>query len=447
MHKATIKKVYWNEVRDRVERVTPEFAALVDELDPGKNFPLFLATYPYGDVIVDQGLFYVPLEDGTLVPVNDPQVPKDIQENLAYCMPEFPAGVILENSIELLTGRKNILLPWMYYNEGAIFGLWGELPIKPSCHPVKLFTITSGTHSIFMLPNIGDVALHKNLRHKYKLPKLHLPKNLCEHCQTFKELVRSSEANCDWHTTFLFFSNNWLKKIKSTDQKWANLDRYLLRKVVYASDFWRNKLFFDYAFSCAQANRNLRPNPYIGDTAKWIVLLAIGASPAFGVALDNSAAPIDFLQKTYIEDYQLKYYAPTIMQPMNFLPNNTGINAYYSLMYPITLEFSPKSRKLSTALADLIELQHVTRIFVDEILQGKLQLEDTRIGEFLKKVTLDFFHSNMDQHNEVRLSNEMSKEDPNLVKYSQTRCDREFATKSSFVRGCVRISTKEDLVQ
>jgi len=41
-------KVYWENVRERVALVEPTFAKIVDELAPGKEFPLYLAYYPYG---------------------------------------------------------------------------------------------------------------------------------------------------------------------------------------------------------------------------------------------------------------------------------------------------------------------------------------------------------------------------------------------------------------
>lgn len=46
-------RVYWKDVRDRVSNVEPHFTQLVDELNPDKSFPLYLAYYPYGAVDAD----------------------------------------------------------------------------------------------------------------------------------------------------------------------------------------------------------------------------------------------------------------------------------------------------------------------------------------------------------------------------------------------------------
>ncbi len=43
-------KVYWQDVRERVATVEPVFTSIVDTISPGRDFPLFLAYYPYGAI-------------------------------------------------------------------------------------------------------------------------------------------------------------------------------------------------------------------------------------------------------------------------------------------------------------------------------------------------------------------------------------------------------------
>ena len=83
-------KVYWQDVRDRVFKVEPTFAHIVDKINPDKHFPLYLAYYPYGSLKGDTRSTLFPTMQDTFYRLTDSDVPKDIQDNLGYSINSAP---------------------------------------------------------------------------------------------------------------------------------------------------------------------------------------------------------------------------------------------------------------------------------------------------------------------------------------------------------------------
>ena len=142
--------------------------------------------------------------------------------------------------------------------------LWRKLENTPTFHPIRIFDITAGARSLFMIPNISDLALHKNLKRDFNI-RQSPPKKLLNQWEIFKSIAQHPEINCNWHTEILFFSDKWLKKIKE-DKEWQSLFLILLQDVWNSCTYERNAVFYDFSISFAQANRNLKPNPYLRDT-------------------------------------------------------------------------------------------------------------------------------------------------------------------------------------
>lgn len=433
LNNPTLETVYWTDVRDKVAQVNPKFAQIVDQLAPDKKFPLYLARYPYGSLIVSQGELALPKN-----------ISSSIKEKLAYSQGHLPWGMMLENSIELFIDAKGQIIPAFIQGPGKTFGLWREFDTKPSFYPDKLINVSSGARSIFMIPNIGDIYYHKNLKRDFNL-RLSPPKTLASQWEIFKALTQHPNSGCRWQTSILFFSQNWLDALRK-DSAWGQLYAGLLQQIWVLSSYWRNKVFYDYTFSCMQANRRLKPNPYLADSVKHLIQIALGVAPGFSPKQDNLSAPVDLLQQIYIESYRLKKYVPTLMAPAYFNAENSPV--YYSLQFPSTMEFSPKARKLTSTVSDLSEIKHVANIYLQEIASGKLQIEDTALGQQLSSIQFDYFQSKQDRHGEVVLTNVMPIEDPKLIEcrflskvYPQKH--REFAETGTFNRGCVRVMYKK----
>lgn len=432
-----LQKLTWTDARERVAKVNLELADIIDELEPSNKFPIYIASYPYGSHIVEEGRFYLPRGDGKLAGISDSKFSDEIKADLGYADEGIPVGVILDRSMELFVKSSTRFFPWKLYSEGALFGLWRGLDVTPSYHPILLFNVSAGARTIFMLPNIGDATLHKNLKRDFNI-HAPSPKTLLEQWNVFKEITQHPNLNCQWSTQLLLFSKKWLTKMQE-DKAWSQLSRFFLNYSWQQTGYWRNQIFYDFAFSCAQANRNLKPNPYLADTAKHLLTMGLGAAPGFGVAVNDAAAPYKLLQKIYLESYGLKKYSPTIMHPIHFSTAFPHKAIYYSLQLPSAYEFSPKSRQLSSTLHDLSELKHIITVYLEELAKGKLKIEQTPMANLVNNAQFDYFHNKKDRHEEIRLTSEMPNEDPALLKCDVEEEQKDFADAGTFVRGCVRI--------
>ena len=439
MRETIIKKVLWKEIRPKVLKVNEQLTKIIDDIDPDVKLPLYFARYPYGSAIVNEGIFYVPNNEGEIVPIDDNRIDNKMREDFSYSGNGLPAGVILTNTAHESIGLTNQLLPMGVVSPGTIFALWRKLDQISTFHPIKMFTITAGARFIFMLPNISDYSLHKNLKRDFNVRQAP-PKTLVEQWEIFKSITHHPSLNCDWAVELLFFSRQWFEKIKQ-DPAWYTLYLLMLEQAWQKSAYERNQMLYNLAFSGAQANRNLKPNPYLADTAKHLFMIAAGIVPGFGVAIDDQCAPISLIQKVYLESYGIRGYIPTMFIPKHFSLFESGHPIYYSLAFPTTLEFSPKSRKLSSTLQDLSELRHVIQTFIEEIHFHKLKVEDTIIGSVATNAEFEYFHSKPDRHGEVKLTNKMIQGD-SLLTYHPQNTTRDFADNGSLIRGCVRISKK-----
>lgn len=436
-----MQKVFWKDVSKDVNKIAPDFAKLVDEINPGLDFPLYQVSYPFGSMIVKKGVCYYPNNHGKLVPLEDSSLTPEVKKDFAYTNAKFPAGLILQNSTELYVPTSNSLHPQDFFTPGHIFALWYYLGKNQTFHPNKIFDVTSGARSIFLLPNIGDANNHTALRREFKI-KSSPPKDLISEWELFVALTNNPETKCDWHSSLLFLPGKWIEKIISRDKKWIFLSQYLYERSWSNTDFFRNKIYYDFAFSRVQAARNLRPNPYIADTVKHIVTIATGTMPGFAPALNNLGAPIDLLQKIFLDIYKIKKYAPTFIQPEYFPLEKAKRPVYYSMTLPTTLEFSPNCRKVRTTLSDLRELAYILSVYLEEISKEYLEMNNTPLETIVKKVDFSYYHDEFDREECVLHTRELLKSDPTLVQCPVGYNNKTFAQSAAFLRGCVKISLK-----
>lgn len=83
-------KITWQNVRDRVAKIEPTFAKIVDEIDPGPSFLLFLAYYPYGATKGDTKSTLFPRSDGSYYRLTDPDAQKEVVTHLGYSKNNAP---------------------------------------------------------------------------------------------------------------------------------------------------------------------------------------------------------------------------------------------------------------------------------------------------------------------------------------------------------------------
>ncbi len=436
-------KVYWRDVRDRVAALEPAFAKIVDELEPGKNLPLYLAYYPYGMLKDKAEAQFYPAEDGRLYRLTDHDAPKEVVKDLGYSNNALPLGMVLKKNIEQFIDlkHKQISIPWVIHKPGDIFS-FTHINNTNQFNANQILTTSSGVRSVFMLPNIGCITNHANLQRDFNI-KSPPPKSLYQHWDIFKGIVNSEATNSDWRSCVLFFSVNWIEKIHN-DTKWIILKKYLFELAWNRYEFYKNELGYAIAFSLIQEKRNLKPNPYLVDTAHHLFKIISGKVPGYAPACSNDSLPLELIQNAFVSSYGLKKYIPTIIHPVSFNFKNDKQPIYYSLQHPSTYVFSPKARKTFSKLIELRELAYIMRVYCDELSKKSFLPYDPVISEIIDRVELNYFHNETDSHKTIRPSTDIAMLDErfNNANLINTSSAAVFSSDAPFVRGCISINAK-----
>lgn len=445
-----VVKTDWKNIRQRVHKVAPAFAKIVDKLSPDNTYPLFLAYYPYGDLKGDTISSFLPRMNGGNYRLNDKDISKEISNHLGYGSNSSPLGMVLEKKLEYFIDLKDlrITIPWQILSPGAFFPLSSVLlnKAKRNYSPNGILTAVSGARSLFMLPKIGCFTNHQMLQRDYNV-QLPPPKFLYDHWNIFKAIVRNNPDNNTWRSCIIYFSKKWVDKIHN-DKAWHPLKKFILELAWDRYEYDRNHLYYNIAYSLIQNKRNLKPNPYLVDTACHLFTIAVGAVPGYSPVCNNELLPLSLIQRAFVESYGQKKYVPTILAPEHFYLENQGNHpVYYSLQCPTTLSFSPKSRKLSSTIFEIRELKRIIDIFRIELVKKNSLLSDTIISEIARKIEFNFYHNNFDRHNIIEQSKNLILNDERFkASYSfHSHPGAIFASDAPFIRGCISIRIKNNL--
>lgn len=437
-NRASFVETRWDNIKEDVRRVNPEFAEVVDDLKTKNDYPLYIVYYPFGSLIIDTGRFRFPLKDGSLAPITCSAISSDIREQLGYNAGSIPLGLVLDHSVELFLQTEDRVIPSAVTKSGKLIGLWAALS---SIHVwLDAWHMTAGARSIFVLPKITDTAGHKKLCRARNI-KMPLPRNLGMHWSLLTKVAQHSDFSQPWYTKVLLFSKNWLSEQKN--DSWIRFQRFLYQEAWIGTEYWRRKIVYDHIWDTIireLTKNDIRATPFIIDIVKYIIMVGLGAVPGFCPAVNNEEVPVEGLQEDFIKLYGLKNYAPTIMVPHHFSIINKR-PVYWSLTMPTHLESTVKPKTLTSTLVILREIRDLMLYFKQTILKNSNTIKDSPIEQFLTQVQFDFFHSEPDSEGQIRLSLEMPKGDSSLIHCSSKFGQRLFSDVSPFVRGCVRFST------
>lgn len=426
-------KTCWADIRQRVLPVEPRFTQIVDNLNPDKTFPIYLAYLPYGSLKGDTTSTFLPDNKNSFFRLNDPNAPKDIIKHLGYGMHSSPLGMVLDKELEYFIDmrQERTTIPWAIYRPGTFFSFARNLneANARTYAPNGVLTAASGARSVLMLPNIGCASNHINLQRDFNI-RHSAPKSHYEHWMVFKDIIHSEALSCDWRSCLVYFSEKWVHHLHH-DPAWLQLKMYLHEKAWGYFEHQRCRIYYDIAFSMIQKNRNLRPNPYLTDTARHLFTIALGDAPGYAPSCNNNSLPLDLIQKAYLQSYGLKKYYPTIMQPVKFHFETDKAPVYYSLQHPSTYMFSPKSRTTSNTVYEMRELQHIMRIFMSELADDKSMCSDTVINLKKHGIHFNYYHSKTDSHRVIQHSK--------MIAEADKRFTPSFACDAPFVRGCISI--------
>lgn len=184
-------------------------------------------------------------------------------------------------------------------------------------------------------------------------------------------------------------------------------------------------------FSMIQAQRGIRPDPYVADTVRHLLWMSAGAQPGLIPATNDDAGPIQKLQYVLNEVYRTDY-TPVIMQP-GFLTPASSEPVYYSFEYPTTMKFSPKSREKSSKITELYETHRLLEKYLNDIRENKYNVAGTPLFQAAKNVHYEFFHPDSQKYNAIQSHLDVQNGDPRFE-----GMDR-FPVNSAFLAGCVRM--------
>ncbi len=437
-----IQTVYWKTVRNRVAEINPAFAAAVDAVAPGQQFPIYSVTYPFGQMIFDEGILNIPHSNGRWLPLNHADVPVPMKEQLSYRA--IPIGLMLKHSAEVHVDTQDRIIPLTILSQGTPFGLWEALDPLHSYFTRLAWCVSSGARSLYLLCKISEATGHRRLKQAFGV-RSPMPKRLRDQWAIFREITQHEDFPSPWASQVLFFSKPWFEQL-TTDSAWIMLKNYCYETVWQQSMFWRAEATLDLvwqSFAAKLNEANVKCGAYHLETLKHLVRMGVGALPLF-VAADakESLGPVQGLQQVLVDCYGLKDYIPTFIQPARFAMERPGSIGYYSINEPTLIESVQRNREILNIKQVIRDVKQLYERLQVAILEDGLKIENTPIFSLMQSVAMDFFHTDPDPSGQLEVSALLPKEDRLLTEMSPKEEGRRFCESSTFLRGCVRMRVK-----
>lgn len=426
------KPLCWRKVRSAFKRLDPVLAAIIDDLDPNDKHFFYSIDYPFGSEIVKDGFLQLPTDKGLL---SFPSLPAFFQKEFGYNAGSNPVTFVLKNICELFVVLPNRIVPFSIVHPGSLFGLTKIMNNNNEFYPeVKLWGMTSGARSLFLLPKITEHSSHQKLRKKLQL-SMDKPQDLTDHWQIFKEITMQSNEIEKWNTTLLFFNKAWFEHFH--DSSWMPFNYYIQQKMLDSSSYWRNDYLLRLLYSQIHHKYKINPQHYIADTVRYIIQICLGVLPGYIPATDDSCGPISKIQAIYKDIYNLTY-APVIMHPEYFsLQNASSLPVYASLQHNGALELSLKSSSKKTTLSDLYDIHLLLQKYQNTLKKQEIELSISALTSLGKNIQFKYFHGHVEQYLNIISTEKLTEFDPRFIEGFP---DMPFPYKSHFLNGCIQIT-------
>jgi hypothetical protein len=435
-----VEMMSWESARKLIPN--SEIISIIDKISPGKKYKLYRARYSYGVNIVDRTGLKIPTKKGTVLDLTDNAIPKELRENLSYC--SLPMGIILCNSVEVYNEVNGEVATLGVFQSGDPLGLLETLEPELSFCMRRVWNVSSGLRSAFMLPGISDRASHNRLMAAVS-GEVQKPNTIADHSSIFQTIACGLKAN--WHVEILFFSKEWFVKKEDTqlDYDWQSFFYYLHKYLFKYTSVSRNGLTFDFvwhSFACILNSIGNKPDPHVLDTVRHLIKIAIGAMPGYAPASDNLGGPFACIREAYVELYKLQY-APVIIEPQHFKEKKLISPIYYSLHYPTMLESSPRKRKPESLVTDLIQTRSLMNNLKRLFLEKRIYLGESLINEIVSSTSFDFFHFGKICFQDIKKNEDIPLGDERFISYDSKKYS--FPSAMPFVQNCIRITRNKIL--
>lgn len=417
--------VTWSEVQQEVTEANKVLANLIDQIDPNDEYKFVKVSYPFGLDIVRLGQFQLPVSNNRAVSLHDECIPSTLQELLGKL--KVPVGLLLNNAAEVYYETEKRIIPDKVWNKGELVGVWELLDHGIERDTTQLSNLSSGARSIFMLPKISDRISHNRIKRELNI-HTSPPNHLSEHRDLFADIACQTDEGRSWRCDLLFFTDKWYETNNS--KPWTEFTRYLAE--VAWKQSYNCRLQFELNIAWEKAvqminRKNIYVQPALANHIKHLYAISENIFPAmrFSTNCDNHLGPLNLIQDTYANIYQLKEYMPLLMCPAHI---NHIQPLYYSLNFPTYFEPCLETKAESRIINDLRLIKQVIEIINDKIGIGSGAI-------------FDYFHAAKDKYNVIKNSNDIPRHDEKLAAYIQNHADTYFPNNSPFLKGCISIET------
>jgi hypothetical protein len=426
-------KVYWDEIREDIKLSNPEFFSLVDEVSPGKEFPLYIFNFGYGDLIGDSQTFYIP-HQGSLKTLNDFSTLDPITKDLFYGFHSCPLGIVLDKCFEwYLRGNiENETHPVYLDRKGDFFNIGHVTQLKPLKRylPNGVLSVKAGAQTSLLIQNIGCKRSHNRLIRS----GIHcdLPRSHHDHSEFFKRIYQACPSAYEWRASIVYFSEKWVENI-AHNPAWININKYFFKYHLHYYAYSYHGDYYQHIFRIAFDQSNLERDFFIQDTTKYIFEILMGEKYGFSFTNNDDFLPAAWITYVLKDIYNLKT-EPTILVPQKHIDKNP---VYFSLQHPIFRTYQGLSRKKATLISELEKIYIVLNKYKELFSSRHEEWDDTILSEKAQKACFSYYHSF--EHKNAWLSDmkHLFKHDFSISHLNLNN----FCQDASFFKGCISINS------
>lgn len=429
----------WKKVQARVHAVNAELAKALSALQNADTNRCVLASYPFGQAIVQHNKPYLPVDGhAQSVEFKNSAIPMDVQNAMAYQWKHYPLGVVLSHAAEVYLPITTHIAPLKVLTPGHLLGTYNILKTQGLSLMQHGASFSAGVKSLFMLPKLAHTESNQHLAKVFQLPHIMPCKTFAEQHHLFTALTESPRFNSEWRTDILLFSGDILAKIEVNSETKLALTEMALSQHQSPADAFLLDLVW--SLFLAQFHPNNKQPTVIAETAKHLVKLMMGYLPGFVPAIDDTCAPVDRLMSIFTNVYHIRHHWPVFMQP-GYYDHYHPI--YYSLHNPAFLHPNEHNNSTARTLIVMTKLQEMLHAFKEYLTARScpIPIANTLLLRNLNAVEIDLYHPEGRDpiRNDIA---QMVADDPRFMKLANdnnTNPRLHFPTQSSFFHGCIRI--------
>lgn len=425
---------YWDDIKHQILQINPDFYNLVEPLSPGKDFPVYIFNFMYGDFIGDNKGAFVPSDDGFFT-LGDSQTPREMLCHLGYGAKTSPMGMVLNKSFEwyLSDKQENSSYPVHIDQPGDFFNTPHVTNIRPQKQylPNGILSVRSGVNSAFILSKIGCAKQHKRLRLMSVTSEP--PRNYHEHSNIFRQISHGRSIS-NWASSIVYFSEKWVSSIQS-DHDWASVKDYFVQKTTQSKDYLSYADYYTHIFRTAFDDSNITASLFVQDAAKYIFEILMGEKFGFAPAINDQDLPLELIREAYDNYYQTPH------NPIIFTPQKLRVNSeypvYFSLQHPLFYVYEKNSRGKITKMKEISKLQECLLSYKKLFSRPIKECEGTYLEKVSKEAKFNFYHNTAKDSEWLQVPSEIISLDKRL---DGTPNIKRFPSEALFFAGCVGIS-------